>query len=196
LSKKSFLSFALLFMLLFAIIATAMGYFTYPYEKESIILSFDDNWNVGSYDMKVAGWKPLVDFEYNNNTYTTNPDSEIVGSLPKIPIDDNLDLEDIIKASGSSTDNYQDVFNSDNSAYVMYVTIVNGEVYYYWEKIYKEYGSNYYISTEIIDENRIEISIYPDWADFYFVVVVGSFMIAFVLVNITKAEYEKRRKDQ
>jgi len=195
LSKKSFLSFILLFVLLFAIIATVIGYFTYPHEKESVVLSFDENWNVGSYDIRVSEWKPLVDFEYKNITYTTNPDSEIVGSLPKVPIDDNLDLEDIIKASRTSTDNYQNVFVSDKSAYAMYVTVVNGEVYYCWSRVHKEYD-NYHVSTEIIDENKIEISIHPDWIDFVVIVGMSSFIIALGSANIARFLYEKKRKEQ
>ena len=192
-SKKTLTVFVLLFILLFALIATMIGYFIYPEEKEPIILDFKKDWTAGSYEIDYQNGIPSLEFSYNGFNYTTNSANSQEDSLPKKPVEWSLEKIELISAN-KSVERLQNSFVIRNSVYVLYAIVVNGEVYYSMPRVYTEQES--YILVVDIDHDMIKISFYPNWINFWFISILGSLLISFVLTATAVSYYEKKQKGQ
>ena len=182
----------ILFALLFALTAITIGYFIYPEEKEPVTLDFEEGWSIGSYEIEHRGGIPLIEFSYGGFNYTTNLASSQEDSLPKEPIKWSLEKIKLVSAN-KSVENFQNSFVIQSRVYVLYATVINGEVYYSMPSAYMEQES-YAVVSNITDDDMIKISFYPNWVDFWFILIAGSLTISFVVTAIITLRYEQRKK--
>ena len=185
----------ILFVVILAITATIIGCSIYPYEKEPTTLNFEKNWVIGSHDVKYKNSVPLLEFNYNGFNYTTDPASQKIDSLPKIPIKCSFETMTTLTAN-REVESFQNLFVEQNRVYALYAIVVNGEVYYSTQRIYKE-QDRYDISFDILDHDMIKISHHPSWGKFWFVSIIGSLIISAVCTLFITVYYkEKKQKGQ
>ncbi len=183
-------------VIIFLITAIVFTLFFLPGEKESVILSLDERWNIG-FEMEYDEYNniPLIEFDYNGIVYSTFPNNNKVGTLPKFP--HKVLLENIINVSASdSVTSYQNMYTTQNHAFAVYAVEVNGEIYYTREKIFPEQVF-YDMTSELIDQNMLKVTFNPSW--FWFVVgnSIVSLVIAFVCtVSASLVLLVKQKKGQ
>lgn len=182
----------ILFALLFALTAITIGYFVYPEEKEPVTLDFEEGWSIGSYEIEHRGGIPLIEFSYDGFNYTTNLASSQEDSLPKEPIKWSLEKIKLVSAN-KSVENFQNSFVIQRKVYVLYATVINGEVYYSMPRVYVEQES-YGVVSNITNDDMIKISFYPSWVDFWFVLIAGSLIISFAITAIIISRYKQKKE--
>lgn len=149
----------------------------YPHPKESVKVSFDEEWNIGSYDFSVSSsYKPGLTFEYNGINYST---IHLVGTLPVES--QYIAKKNIIKYSEKGT-TFQKFFmrkSASGSEYViaMYVLVIGNEVYFFYEDLYRA-GDYYKFTAEEGKEGTIVAHWQPDLKSFIFWTILISVIIS------------------
>lgn len=145
-------------VVVFVILSVMQTMLCYPHPKESVKVSFDEEWNIGSYDFSVSsGYEPGLTFEYNGINYST---IHLVGTLPVES--QYIAKKDIIKYSEKGT-TFQKFFmrksaSGSECVIAMYVLVIGNEVYFFYEYLCR--ASDYY---KFIVEEREEGVIVAHW---------------------------------
>ena len=136
-------------------VALATWYMTYPEQKESIEVGFTDAWPIEKTDTNIeiqnelVEGVPVINFKYNNRSYTTLEGEEGLTVNPK-----KESFNDLLKYVENGNISQTHATVSGGRVYSVYVLIDNKQAYFSTEKLIDVDSCYYGVTLEKKDEAK------------------------------------------